>query len=252
MVNERVLDLIAKLANVTEARGATEAEASTALDKMQRLLFQHNLSLSDVKVGDKSAPSGITDASADAYVRTNRKPGAGFKERKGTLPQYEREWRIRLASAVARYNFCSILVGYNFGQVIFVGTSENIEAVKAIWAYAVEQVDRLSYEALAYRRKTPASQRADNGKTFRASWLIGCVQRLEDRLYATWAELRRQSQASTALVVSNDSALAEYVAKKTGGRTVGYKSSAKSQEGLAAGYVAGSRVDLTRPAPRLN
>ena len=47
-VPDRILQQIAALQNMTVERGATEAEAATAMQKMQALLFKYNLDLSSL------------------------------------------------------------------------------------------------------------------------------------------------------------------------------------------------------------
>lgn len=251
-ISDKTMELIAKLQNMTVDRGASENEAAIALQKMQKLLFDHNLSLSDVNVKSKSTNpvQDITDSYTDASVRTNRNPGAGFKTRGENLPAYEREWRVKLASSVARYNFCRIMIGGDFESVYFVGKPDNIEFVKIVWAYAIEQVDRLSYEALSARRKLPKEERYESGKEWRKNWLHGCVQRLNERLYDSWQALQTESNVGTALILVSDTSLQEYVDRKSSGNSRGYRTVA-SGSGAAAGYAAGNKVDLNRPAARI-
>lgn len=46
MKKESIISRIKKLLNLTEDRGATTAEAATAAAKVQALLFEHNLDMS--------------------------------------------------------------------------------------------------------------------------------------------------------------------------------------------------------------
>lgn len=58
MNTEKVLKLAAKLLAIQEHRGATEAEAANAAEHLQRLLQEHNLTLSQIEAaGDQTAPT---------------------------------------------------------------------------------------------------------------------------------------------------------------------------------------------------
>lgn len=261
----KVIELLVALKNMTTDRGASEAEAATAMAKMQRLLFQHNLSMSDVEVNKDSDKRGIIDVWEQAYRRANTKPGSGFKERSKNLPPYERQWRIELACAIARYNFCTGLVGGEWSSVFFIGSETNIAAVKEIWYFAIEQIDRLSYEALKARRKNHAQRAAEgqeSGKTWRAAWLNGCVQRITSRLFEGWNALQNESKNATALVVSNRDDLNAYINNRwahpeNGDETKKQKKAKPLKDhsvyghGTSHGREAGDRVNLNPRAAKI-
>lgn len=252
-VPDRILQQIAALQNMTVERGATEAEATTALTKLQALLFKYNLDLASIDVGKAQKP-GFKEEYADSMTRKNRTPGSGFKQRSSNLQPYEREWRVELAVSIAKYNFCRVLTDQQFYHVLFIGSQVNVETVRSMWEYACEQVDALSYAALKERRKNHIQRAMEGrqaGKTWRRDWMFGCVHRLTDRLYEQWAELRKQSEASTALVLVNDKALAEYVAERASGSTVSW-SKRQVGAGYEHGYKAGDKVNLTKNPARLN
>ena len=253
-VPDRIIQQIVALQNMTVERGATEAEATTAMQKMQALLFKYNLDLSSLDLHKKSDGPGFKEEFEPTIQRKNRNPGSGFKQRSPNLTDYEREWRVRLAVSVAQYNFCRVLTDQEFYHVLFIGSQVNVEAVRSIWDYACEQVDALSYEALKARRKNKTQQALEgfqSGKTWRRDWMFGCVDRLSSRLYEGWAALQKQSEVGTALVVSNTAALAEYVKERSSGDTVSW-SNKKRGFGYAHGYRAADRVNLGRNPARLS
>lgn len=259
-ISDKTLDLIAKLHALANDRAATEAEATTALQKMQALLFRHNITLDDVSLRtNKSQPNppGVGEDYTSNYERTNRNPGSGFKTRGARLTRMEREWRERLAGAIARTNFCRILVTPEFTAVFFVGAPHNIAAVKEIWEYACEQVDQLSYDALKARRKN-ATQRASeghlSGKDWRRNWLFGCIERLELRLWESWRELQQQYVESKALIIVNDDAINEYIEERTKGKKISNRKETTGYRGAGydAGYAAGAGIDLTAPRRKIS
>ena len=70
---DSILNRIRKLNNLTEERGATPEEAASAAAKVQAMLFEHNLSLSDVDTGEPEGhaePYGKTEYDLGATVRT--------------------------------------------------------------------------------------------------------------------------------------------------------------------------------------
>lgn len=250
---DSVLRQIAALQNMTVERGATEAEAQTAMSKLQAILFKYNLDLAEINVGREQGPSFKEDYQFTTE-RKNRTPGSGFKQRSAQLQDYEREWRVQLAIEVARYNFCRVLTDQKFIHVLFIGSHVNVEVVRSMWEYACEQVDALSYVALKERRKNKLQQAIEgweSGKTWRRAWMFGCVTRLAHRLYEDWAKLRDQSGASKALVVSNDAALIEYVNNRASGNTIEW-SKRKPSFGYEHGYKAGDKVNLTKNPARLS
>lgn len=243
-VSESTLDLIRKLHALATNKGATEAEAQVAMNKMQALLFAHNLTMDEVGPdGKEKAAPAIHDERVTLYERERFDPKRTFTTK---LSNYEREWRVRLASAVAKYTFCRILASPAFTSVIFVGTAQNVAAVKEIWRYAVEQIEDLSYiEMDAYKR----AGGWENGRRWRRGWLFGCIERVEERLHDNWEALKNASEKSTALVVFNDKAVALRVRELSGGRPINYNNQYTS--GTAAGYAAGNRIDFNAPTKKL-
>lgn len=233
MPSDKTLDLIQKLHNLATNKGATEAEAENALARMQALLFRHNLSIEDVKMTPEKRQAGLTDVSTNIDSVTSQR-FTKFSSRPN-----EREWITSLASSIARYNFGRIMVSEDRTEIWFVGTPENIEAIKEIWAFAVEQVMNLSGEAYKVFRK-------EGGKTdprqYKRNFSNGCVARLHQRLREEWEKLQQAAVESKALIVVNDQALQEYMdARSTKGKAPRRGS---SSEGYRAGFAAGDLVQL--------
>lgn len=232
----KVLDLIQKLHNLATGKGATEAEASNAMERMQALLFKHNLTMADVTMGkteQKKPGVGETAASIDALAKQH------FGGR--IIRPNERKWMSDLARSVAQYNFGAVIGTSDLTSVHFVGSAENVAAIMEIWEYAVEQVIDLAAEAYKL------SEKDIDHRVWKREFSNGCVQRLRERLRDAWNKLKAQSEQSKALVVYNDKAVSDYVrAHSVPGKN---RHSGRSNAGTSAGYRAGDRVNLGgRPA----
>lgn len=232
-VSPKVLELIAKLHALATNKAATEAEASTALAKMQKLLFDHNISISDINLTPEKRKAGITDEGINSGDIIQRWFGSRIRAN-------ERQWPVQLASLIARYNFCSTMMSRDFSHVWFVGTPTNIEAVKEIWLYAVEQVMALADAGYKEYRRSGGTVYY---RIWRRNFSNGCVIRLGERLMDEWHELQQANVDSKALIVVNSTDLAEYVESKVKGRAVKYRYG-KQPEGQGAGYSAGDLVEL--------
>jgi len=232
----KILDLIQKLHNLATGKGATEAEASNAMEKMQALLFKHNLTTADVSMGKTEQPRpgvGETTASIDALAKQH------FGGR--IIRPNERRWMSDLARSVAQYNFGAVIGTRDLTSVHFVGSAENVAAIMEIWEYAVEQVIDLAQ--VAYK----LSGSDVDHRVWKRNFSNGCVVRLAERLKESWDKLKAQSAQSTALVVYNDKAVSDYVRAHSVPSRAAHRG--RSQAGRADGYAAGNRVNLgARPA----
>lgn len=246
MVDDKTLDLIQKLHNLAINKGATEAEAANALARMQALLFRHNLSIDDVNLSPEDRTSTLRDIPSDINEVTHHR-FSHFSSRKN-----ERQWVSDLAGVIARYNFGRIMIAEDYSRVWFVGTPENIQAIQAIWAYAVEQVLRLAdegWDADRIGRLTGLAPKIDP-RQYKRNFSNGATRRIAQRLKAEWDKLQQESATSTALVVVNTAALEAYVERekdpeaKTQKRTYG-----ENHYGMSHGFQAGDRVNLG-PRPK--
>lgn len=167
---DKVMGLISKLLQVQEGRGATEAEAAQAAEHVQRLLGEHNLTLSEVE-----AKGGASDG--------------GKRSKEQTELSAAGEWHQILMRSVAEGNFClHKVIKPTVGQVnrrfhVLVGRDVNVRASKELYGYLVSTVTRLLYDG--GRKMTTEEGRA---------WLQGCVDRLAHRLHVRMEERQREDQ----------------------------------------------------------
>lgn len=180
MSMEKVLSLAAKLMAVQENRGASETEATMAAEKLQQLLQDHNLSMSQVEqaAGDGAAPVAkrVKDAIRTSVWQT---------------------WRAFLLEGIARNNFCLARAmtkwldnGDRQQTTVIVGREVNINVTKLTYDYLVNAFQRAVAE-LGIKRSASTQQR----KEF--DWFMeGAVTRVVERLDERRRERERESEAA--------------------------------------------------------
>ena len=124
---DSILKRIQKLLKMSEENGASENEAMMAASKVQELLKEHNLSLSDVK----------DDTEQEPIDRENFDLG-------------KENWRGWIAQATAKLYFCSMFqtTKYeNYKRVkksVFVGRKSNRIVAKSMCDYFEKTVEKLA------------------------------------------------------------------------------------------------------------
>lgn len=146
---------IEKLLNMTTERGASEAEQMIAMEKAQKLLREHNLSIADVKDTEKKnyREKDIFDGSP---------------------------WARRIAHAVAELYDCQYRFLRLSGKTehIFIGRQSNAETSRLIAEYVVVNVLRTA------RREQRAAGSKHN--SFIHSFVQGASERIVDRAQELW------------------------------------------------------------------
>jgi len=222
--NGKILEKVKLLLNLSRDKGATEAEALSALEKAQQLLFKYNLEMADVEKFE--LPSQEAEKMVEEWVSLDA----------GNFNNQPKEWKIRLASAVARNNFCEILVATC--SVIFLGKKLDIEVCKELYAFIVSQAEALATEAtVAYKRSNPYLR--EHPMRFKNNFLHGLVVRVTQRLKERLAEMTNATEKSTELVAFSKEALRCFVKQQhphtSSRRGAGPAGRAGFLEGLTAG-----------------
>jgi len=221
--HDTILNRVKKLLALTEARGATPEEAASAGAKAQALLFEHNLTISQVDTHELDTPAESIeqiDLTMDANARTLT-------------------WKRTLLYTVARYNFCTGI--YTPGTTIMhvIGKRSNVLVVEYMVETIGAEIDRLAKLA----GKTVLSNRA----AFVASFCRGAVATINERLKAQAQVNETASAACTALVVQSKGALAAAVKGFYPRLSYSRRSSRiGSYNGFNAGRSAGHDIGLSR------
>jgi hypothetical protein len=214
----------AMLAKVPE-RGATEAEAATALEMAHRLLVKHNLSMAEVET--------ITEEAGQVVEECDLGIGAN-----GALLRNTRQsWQGALATVIGRHFFVQVLCFH--GTLIFIGRFDNVATVRELNAWIVGQVSRLALEACHEEGRVARYE-----KTWIRSCRIGIVMRIHERLEAMVAARAAGDVKMRALVVRYDNENAKYVKDRYGRPKSAPPVRGLNLEAVAAGLETGDSVSL--------
>lgn len=155
------------MARATDDRGTDENSAAIAMAKLQAMLAEYNLEMSQV-----SADEG--EASVDAA-----------REKLALVIPAEFEWQSELLEAITRCNFCLGSRDWNRKRIYtLVGRSVNIKATVQVYTYLVGTIDRLCPIVDGRRQKAILSFKK------------GCSDRLRSRLWQQRSESEAASQAA--------------------------------------------------------
>lgn len=214
----------AMLAKVPE-RGATEAEAATALEMAHRLLVKHNLSMAEVEE--------IKDEAGQVVEECDLAVGAN-----GSILRSTRQsWQGALATVIGRHFFVQVLCFH--GALIFIGRPDNVATVRELNAWIVGQVARLALEVCHEEGRVARYE-----KTWLRSCRIGIVLRIHERLEEMVAARAAEDVKMRALVVRYDDENAKFVKDRYGKPKAALPASNLHLEAVEAGLETGDRVSL--------
>lgn len=182
-----LIERIKKLLRLAKDKGATEAEAQTAMEKVQEILAEHNLSMAQVE-----EHTSETDDRVQGH--------------KGKTTGKNNKWESHIFFAASDLNFCfyytNVLRSVSTGSVeklqhVVIGKPVNVLAAELLAEYLVETVNRMSTEygktaecfaaaALAGTSEAMAKHRFKQGMAYRLR------ARMEDL-----KKLRSQQQTKT-------------------------------------------------------
>lgn len=154
---------IQKLLALAACGGATEGEASSAMEKAQYLMSAHNLHMADV-----ASRGGKTD---EARLKSGMTDRTVYK------------WRRNLMAKVAKLNFCYSATNYThkrkggdiFEGFTLIGRESNVASTRVMYDYLVQTIERLAREHAA---SVFIHMFARGAIRFRE----GCAERLVERL----------------------------------------------------------------------
>lgn len=226
MVDENIKSKIVKLLALSRDRGASEAEAATAMTMATKMMLLHGINESELQTS---------------------KAVAGRSEN----TKLERDWQEIIAQAAGNLFGCMALFtkALATGQPVFyyIGRPENHDAAKATFNYLCDQVERL------YKAGLPPGMTQKNRANFRRTFKYACASRIYHRAAELVDEMKRgehtQGANGTALVVQGYfDKLADEVEEflKQAKMDIRVKHSKPRAYGLgsAAGHAAGNAVNI--------
>lgn len=186
---------IAKLQHILAlTTSPIEGEAQAAAAMLQKLLTSHNLSMADLEQRGSKVP-GVREDSYD-------------------LGKAAFQWKLNLAEAIADHYYCHAIIANK--QVTFIGRPDNIEALKMLYAWLIDQIRRIAKDArVAHIENT--NEHIDPLR-WQVNFGVGAVSRLRVRLQELSAQ---QDVSETALVVHHKSEISDYMEAQYGWRVDG-------------------------------
>lgn len=224
---ESIVSIIKKLLALTVERGATVDEAKAAAAKVQSLLFQYNLEMSEC-----TATETIEDI--DRHDNSLGVPAGS---------PYSNPFKT-LYSQICRYNFCK-LINVGNGQVAIIGKKSNVEVCRYLYEYLSAALTGLATAAWKKHLNEPAYM-VGNIRSFKASFVLGAALAIGERLKAQQEANQNANSQCTALVVVSSQQLAMRVKQIFPRLTSGRASRVGHSSGYSAGQAAGRSISLNR------
>ena len=217
-IKDKILDKVKKLLALAESDN--ENEAAAAAGAAQRLLLEHNLTISDVsKVTQEDAT--IEEKAVDVQGRLSA-------------------WRLSLCEGVATALGCRVLISKGYGKtsLLIVGAPNDVCVAQVTYEYLIGVVDKLT------------RQNARGwGRTYANSYRQGIVARLQERLRAQTKQNKEElkekaTEVGTALVLRKEQNLSDYMNKFKGTYRSG--NSSLDYGAYSSGYQDGEGVSLNQ------
>ena len=221
-MNEKIIDRLKKL--IRHQRSAEKIssmnEAKVFADKIQELLDQYNLSMSDIDISEQ-----VIDVDQELVQKC-----------------FKREWKRLLINKIAKLNSCQSI--YDMPRMIIVGTEADRQIVFELYTYFAELGEHLyTFEAKRLRE-----EEGEVPTKYKGSFMLGYAQTIANRLYQRHqAALANIPQTSTALIFIGDKLARSEQFMKHNIPTKETKMSMNvgSWGGYNAGVKAGKSVALT-------
>lgn len=256
---DKFLDKVRKVLALTTS--PNEHEAARAMERVQAMLAEHNLTMSDVATESEPEDEVIVDGLDDLYE---------------SVP-----WMKQLCSSVASLYFCRGFFSYVYkdrpnskvtgrrksgkplayrrmDKFSFVGAPHNAAVAKMMFAYLVETVRRLAREGA---KTVPQNEKSKYQTSFKAACANRLAHRIWVRIQDTKAgKVKTEGGTNLPAVIYDDleRKVQAYMDKEFGNmRSHKVKVTASHYKGVMDGRDAGDRISLdgqvgrSKPAPAL-
>lgn len=182
----KLLDRLRKILALTES--PVEGEAQAAAGKLRELLIEHNLTVADLEMRGSAAPR--------------------IHEEGHDLGKAAFNWKLDLAETIAEYYYCAALVSRYRKTVKFVGRPDNVESLKMLYAWLIDQIKEIS----ASERRNHHVRTGEHIDPLR--WQVNFGRGLVDRLGSRLAEMRERDRVDSkicAIVVHHATEVSDYL-----------------------------------------
>jgi len=199
--NKTIIERVQKLLELQKGAEAIDSlkEAANAAEKVQKLLLKYNLEMADITRHEPKKKSAMGKSS---YREVNAKKNEG-------------RWIYDLYSALARHNFCQLILtsyrmenGKKNKYVNLVGTKENVQVVK----FLAEQLESRLRVLETRAWKTEGIWADEKRNAFRRGYFMGACSGIGSQLSEVKRRAMQESVKVTDLVVQTDKQLNDAVA----------------------------------------
>jgi len=225
-VEDRIIEKLQALLRLARDAGATEAEASLALERAHALLLKHGLEMADVEENG-SEPSAVFEDAWD-----------------GLLGQ---QWIGILVNIVGQHHYCRVIRSHQTGKLIVIGRKVNVRFTYELSMWLIRQVSNLASADWAAREWT-GETKGLREREWRQSFIYGVLNRLGERLKEQKADEEGLRSDVRALVVRYDDENRDFVSEHYPNLTRG-RSVPLHAEAYNSGVRAGDGVSIN-PASR--
>lgn len=174
MADEKIIDKIRKLQNMTVENGASEEEAETAMRMWMGLMARHGIEQSMIK--GVEAPKAI---------------------KKGFSATFKKHQLWCAAAAAALYGCRLLTIGGGKYGIEFVGRPDNIEAAEITMFWLMNQMDSF------YKKALPKGMTQSARAEFRRTFKEACAVRILKRANEMMEEVKRNDAAAQKAIGSN-------------------------------------------------
>ena len=236
-VSRRIIDRIKKLMLMQDTeRGASPQEAANAAQFIQDILTKYNLNMDELNLSDEEKD--------EPYEGSEFKLHANKKNV---------NWHRLLYAGLAKANNCRAFIVNKGGangklHMTIIGQAHNVQIVNYFYEYLVNTIDEMSLRA-AYKNRIMKAQ-----LTWRTSFSHGCTMAIRSRLVderkKLITQIKQNNQETYALVVRQNSALAEAV-NMIVGKFSKQMIKSKDTSAFRQGFAAGQNINLTKRDPSI-
>lgn len=221
-MNEKIIDRLKKLIRHQKSAEKISSvnEAKVFADKIQDLLDEHNLSMSEIDISEEPV-----DVDQELLQKC-----------------FKREWKRLLVHRIAKINSCQAI--YDMPRMIIVGTLADRQVTFELYTYFADLGEHLyTLEAKNLKNEygfVPAK--------YKGSFMLGYAQTIANRLYLRHkAAVDAIPQTSTALVFIGDKLAKsqQFVDDKIPTKKTRMSMNVGSYDGYDAGKKAANSVALT-------
>jgi hypothetical protein len=230
-MDERLLDKLRKLVAHEESARKIDsiAEAEAFAAKIQLLLFEHKLSMSDVQAKEVNKTASLI--SEDGFV----------VDRLGGYGNFPKRWPyfVQLATGIAKAHFCGCMISQWAKRIYFVGREEDRQVAIEMFRYlAILGIELGSKSWRVY-------DGYDERWAFLKSFYLGYVVAICSRYTRQAQSILDSDCRAIVLVRTSQDEIQDYMRERTVKSKRGHHLSNSSLDGYYSGRKAGDSVALT-------